>query len=1050
MKKILAIVIVAVVTLSLCFTIYGAEDSRVIHDISPFALKNIESGVLNDFFETNEGWDSDTSKINVTLAEKIKAFPFSPLTDGGSLVVRADNALSGQRYYIEKIYQEPIDLSLYSAVVLSMNCTEVEDANYRVRIEMYSDADMFVFNDGLESEGWNGVFVDISDWEGRLRINKIKIAVSYESESVPSADFEYYIDSIKLSNKGDAYFLASVGAQYYDIVGGTGSYYDGAYVINAVGDELALESTNFAYKNMGNANSLKVDFYTNGLCQGIRLFVKRGENEYSEEDYRSVNVSKNYCSAYLSLEGDNIREIRLMFEGVKMDTVEVYGISPFSSYLNKEKNGIEIDTCVINSGTEQIIIRGSVNRDTIDNVGGEVCLFANELCDDINNESLLTVEPLAKTNVSSGDFIFRIDYGDEKDARAFLCKKYTAALKINGVYTDISNAKCITNPENFIKEDITAPPKRSGKGVRGTSISFMQEVGASDTAIWVDIGKFFETEENGSGKFECGGNLFYYNTEYFDALSAMIKNYAEKNIDITVVFVVSDTGNDALNRVLIHKDAELNSEFCAFNTVDRQGLMYLRAITEFFASRYCANNEITRIIFGDQVANSKSNYNMGNKNLVEFVSSYANGLRTVYNAAKSYSPYVEVYTFIDSNWNRGLPFDFQIRYDNKAFLDSLDGYIGSMGDIAWGVAHNPYPNYKEDYFSYEDAELKVEYFADRVGFKNIGVIVDYLKSTALLYNNTSRDYIIIEKSMFANMSEQEITADYVYNCYRALNTLVSAYITDRSCNYNNAMKYVDTSLSMTASSFVSEMLGVATWESVIQGFSNKNIVRRNITSGIIMFSEPEVKGKIGLSDFSSSNDGWKRYGFTERLTAGYTFSDEENLLSLALGNVPEGESRGIIKKFDVPLDMSKSPILHFGVNIASLPTNVNNSQITVSLTAGNDVYEMTGSVKKAVWTEVYCDFSAFSGIGKVDTIEILFRAEENYYDSPQTFISSIECLSRDYTNSQLLEFNNSVSDGSESVLKLKNYLYFVLSITIVISLVALVWRRTAKQKNKKV
>ncbi|MBQ4273048.1 MAG: hypothetical protein IJB95_05320, partial [Clostridia bacterium] len=99
------------------------------------------------------------------------------------------------------------------------------------------------------------------------------------------------------------------------------------------------------------------------------------------------------------------------------------------------------------------------------------------------------------------------------------------------------------------------------------------------------------------------------------------------------------------------------------------------------------------------------------------------------------------------------------------------------------------------------------------------------------------------------------------------------------------MKYVDTNLSMTASGFAAEMFGVATWESVIEGFSNKNIVRTNITSGRIMFTQPEVKGKIGVSDFSMSNDGWKRYGFTERLTSGYTFSDKNGLISLTLGNV---------------------------------------------------------------------------------------------------------------------------------------------------------------------
>ncbi len=1048
MKKILAVITTVIIFFVLCFTVNGEEDySRVIHDISPFALKTAESGMLNVFSETNEGWDSDMDGVNVTLSEKIPTFPYEPLTGGGCLIVRANNALSGERIYIEKTYSEPLDLLSYDVIMLSVNCTRVENSKYRIRAELYSDADILVFSDEIKSSGWNGVFIDVSEWEDRQRINKIRISVSYESPSVPSSDFEYYIDSITLSDNADAYFFASLGAQYYDITGGKSSYSGGINTVNGVGDELRLDSKNFAYKNMGDANSLRVDFYTEGLCQNVRLLVKRGENEYREESFKAVNISKSFGTVYLSLGGDNIQEISLIFEGVKLETVQLYGISPYSAYIEGEHDGVGIDTCVLNAGTEEIIIRGSVDRDNLTGEGGELYLFANEFCDSITRETLLSAEPIAKANVTSDDFIFRIDYGEKSDARAFLHKKYSVALRVDGEYAAISDSKCVTNPESFVKEEISVPAKRSGKGVSGTSISFMQEVGASDTAVWVDIGKFFESESSGGGKFECGGNLFYYNTKYVNTLNTMIENYAEKDIDVTVIFVVSDTGNEALNRVLIHKDAELDSDYCAYNTSDRQGLMYLRAITEFFASKYCVKNDITRFVFGDSVGNSKKNYNMGSKTLAEFVSSYANGLRTVYNAAKSYSPYVEVYTYIDDNWNRGLPFDLFTRYDNKAFLDSLNSCISSMGDIAWGLAHNPYPINIQDYFSYEDTELKNEYFSDRAGFKNIEVVVNYLKTAELGYNNFVRDYIIIEKSNFSAMSEENVTADYIYSCYRALNTAVSAYITDRSCNYNDAMKYVDTNLSMTASGFVSEILGVATWESVIDGFLNKNIVRRNISSGKIMLTRPDVKGKIEFSRFSEGAAGWKRYGFTERLTAGYNFSGKSDLLSVSLGNIPEGEARGVVKKFATPYDMSRSPILHFELNIASLPTNVNYAEITVVLTSGNDIYELTGRVKEAVWTEIYCDFSAFSGIGRVDSMQILFNADENYYDSPQAIISSVEALSQEYSDEELLEFNAPPSNGNEAIMQIRRYLYPILTVVISVALVLLLWRRTAKIKR---
>ena len=151
----------------------------------------------------------------------------------------------------------------------------------------------------------------------------------------------------------------------------------------------------------------------------------------------------------------------------------------------------------------------------------------------------------------------------------------------------------------------------------------------------------------------------------------MIKNFSEKDIDVTLVFVVSDTSNEAMNRILIHRDANLSATYCAANTADRQGLVYLRAITEFFAGRYAENNMVTRFVFGECVANNTRYYNMGEKTLSRFTEEYSRGFRTVFNAVRSYSPYVKVYTFIDGVWNRGLAFDNSVRFDNKAFLDAF-------------------------------------------------------------------------------------------------------------------------------------------------------------------------------------------------------------------------------------------------------------------------------------------------------------------------------------------------------------------------------------------
>ncbi len=1049
MKKRIIFICVIILMFSLNFAVKAEKDySQTVNDISPFVLKNNISETLNGFTETNEGWDSESILSNVTLGETIDTFPYKPLTDEGCLIVRTQDAKSLQRNYISKTFVTPLDLSAYNSAILSVNCTQLyEECKCFFIIEMYSNDDIFITSENIESGGWNGVVVDISEWKGRSSVNRIRISVGYESEKIPEAFFEYYIDSIALSSKTNLINRLLFSADGYSLTGGTGGVSNGVFEISANGDEFLLESDDFAYDTIEPANCIRVDFKTNGVCRRVSLQARGSEGTFAEESYYELSNS-GYSTVYLPLKAEGIKEIRLCFEGSNLGIVQIYGIIPDSTYVSKAYGIGNVDTCAVNANTGEIIIKGSLNRESFQKYrGNDIYLFSNDLCDSITPEILSSGESIEKSVITSEDFIFRVKYSRTDDARLFLYKKYTVAVESGNGFEIVSSPKCITNPENYVKNASRPTGYSTGKGIYGESIAFMQEVGASDTVVWVDIGKFFLRDITAGSKFECGGKLYYYNSEYYSAVDIMIKNFAEKNIDVTLVFVISDTGNEALNRMLIHRDADLNARYCAYNTSDRQGLMYLRAISEFFARKYSVDYSVTRFVFGDNVAMSSVGYNMGNKTLEEFVFEYANGLRIVYNAVKSYAPYVEVYTYLDDSWNRKLPFDLYTRFDNKAFLDALNRCYLDSGNVEWGIVQNLYPEGRQNYSSYNDSTLSAQEPSDRVSFKNIGIVTDYLKNSQSMYNGFVRDYVIIEKTNYTNLPNQNITADYVYNCYKALNTAVSAYITDRNCNYNDAMKYIDTSLSLTASSFVSDVLGVATWDSIIDGFSDNNIAKKRITSGSFSLTKPATKGSIGFADFSSGTDGWKRYGFTEKMTAGSSMSGRDSLLSLYFGNVPEGETRGIVKEFDHSLDLSVTPILHFGINVASLPTNVNYVGLTVVITAGNDIYELTGRVKEATWLEIYCDFSSFSGINRVDSIKILFHAEENFYDSPQALITSIESMSSEYNSQQLNDIFNPVLSEDKWIETVKMYAYPVFITLSVLCMCVFIYRRTAK-KNK--
>ena len=1019
--------------------------------ISPFVLKNVSYKTLNSFSETNEGWDAADGSFDVTLSEQISTPPYIPLTDDGCLIARITAPQANKKYYITKSFDTPYDLSAAKHIIISANCSEINGGNVTVTLELHSEKDVFTVTESLTPASWSCITADISGWADRSDVYKINIAFSLDRVPSAATAFEYYVDSIMLSDKTNAASCIAYSADGYTSSGNNVNVTPAGMAVTSKDatslNAITITSSGFIFRDMAEANSLKVDFKTNGTCNTVKLFVQSADGKFTEKAAVPTANSTGNTTVYLPLSGKVPREIRITFEGARLSEAVIYSITPFSMYTDTE-TGI-VDTCAVTPTSDEILIKGKFDRSKYTDLGdGYVYLFANEFCDKITDKTLSNYAPVEKHRITSDEFIFRHKYRGVSDSREGLFKKYTVALKNDSGYVMLDTPKYVTNPEAIVPESDQSTFKGSGKGVYGESISFMQEMGVSDTVITVDMGKFFASETATGNKYELGGNVFYYNTSYIDSIDTAIKNYSEKNINVTLEFVISHTGKDSLNKVLIHKDADINAEYCAFNTSDRQGLMYFRAFCTFFAERYCADSSVNRFVLGNAVSDSSQYYNMGKKTLEAFTEQYSSALRTLYNTARSYSSSAEVYVGISPLWNKGTPFDLYTQYDAKAFLDSLNACITSGGNVDWGVSINPYPKNTIDYSSYNDSSLGSSFFSSRVGFRNLDVLTSYLETRKLLYNSAIRNVIIIENAAFSEFTDEMITADYVYNCYKALNSPVVAYITNRSCNYNNAMKYVDTTLSLTACGFATDVLGLAAWENIIDGFSAKNIERIKITTDDIRLTKPEIKGSIVFSDFASGTDGWKRYGFTEKTTAGSAFSGKTELLSIHLGNFSEGESRGLVKVFDTPYDLRDTPVLHFGINVASLPSNSTYANLKIIFTSNNEVFELEGKIDEAVWTDVYCDLSKFRGISSIDSIKILFYADENYYDSPQALITSIRAYSTKYDDSQLEQLLNPVAPEAELVRSLRKYLYPILSVTLIGASLLLLYRRTAKKPKK--
>ncbi len=982
------------------------DNATVVNNISPFALEKNMSKTLNSFSETSEGWDCIDKGVDVTLSETISSAPYYPLTKDGCLTVRNKNALSGKWSYSSKTYTTPLDLSSYNSLFISANCLPVEDSTYDIIVHLYSNNNVFTAEQSISPSSWNGVFVDISKWNERSSITQIRIGVKYTSSTVGDAFFEYYIDSIMLSENENVVKSVLFLSENYTAIGCTVGYADEKMILNVNSITAHIEATNLSYDNFGDANTLKVTFDTKGKCSGVRLFVRINSTDYKEESYASINnTAEGIKTCYLPITSQDIDGIMLVFENLETDQISIHGITPYSMNVANDSSSLgQIDTCAINISSNEILIMGKINNTYIDTYSGkELLLFEQNLYDDSTEETLSQINSTLKSTVSSGDFIFRIKCNKKEELKAYLYKKYTVAIKTEEKYMVLDSPKCITNPEILSEQTNILSKKTSGKGQYGSSLSFMQENMIPETCLTVDIGKFFSPSANSGTKFECGGSVFYYDPQYIEQLDSVLLPYAQKGIKVSLIITLTDTGNDSLNKILVHPDSQNDAEHLAYNPKSRTSLLYLRAFCEFFAQRYCIENPcVTRIVFGYAVGNSYNNYNMGKKTLTEFSNDYVTAFLTVNSAVRSISGNTEIYTHIDNNWDMNLPFDFYYRFDNSAFLQALNACISEYGNINWGIMLEPYPEKQKNYLAFKDTSLTKEIDSDLITFSNLEILNMFLSRSELLFNNAPRNFAIIEKTNFSDLDEITLAADYAYNYYKAMNLSASAYITDRNCNYKNIIKHIDSSLSLDTTRFALELIGEKTWEEAISNFSTEKIIKNTYAYSEFTPYLSDKKGSIDISYFSYDTDRWNGYGISEELTAEKEMSDRSDLLSVKLGQIPAGELRGIVKKFDSPFDMSLIPLLNFDVNIASLPPDTDTARLTVIITSENNVTEFSGIIQKAVWTEIYCDLSSFSGIEKVDSISILLSSKSGEaFDDPQLFISTIRGVSLEHSEEYL-------------------------------------------------
>lgn len=995
----------------------------VIPDISESLITSqLDFRIDNFNSESISGWQANQNVQSLSVTQSIAPYPFSPFEGNGCLSVQSSPAILNGWRRVTKTYNIPYNLSESNVFFIAVNLPDLADT-YDVMLIMDGYTSTAT---GCKPGTWNGIFFDISNYDNKSEITSFTIAVRYNSEINYNSEYVYYIDMVGgFRNLNIVNAIKYLSSDYYTS-GGTLLTGENYMTLEVIDENPYIETYSFNPEilNDSKINSIKIKLKNNSDCQAISFFYTTSRNPSFSQERSYIIAAENNGdtqTCYFPLSSGSIDQIRILFNGATTGDIEIYSITPSSSYIPLASGYGTVDECTIGANKRAINISGTLTEDAYNDFRGMYLelytLDINEPPENIFNRNL---NPIAQVRVDRS-FVFSVPLDDNK---TLISSKFIVIVNTGSEKIFIDMPKYITNPEILAANKYTNPKSNIKKGMN-SPVTEAQILGVKHTYLTININNLITLDET-AYQHVVDGYTYYFSNDYINSLDNTLIKYQKANIGVTVILNLKSSSDDTLNEILIHPDADYNRivNGYAFNTSNPDGVRYLRAVFDFFARRYSSddvtNGRIANYVIGNKVGLAYLNYNMGEKTLFEFVEIYASAVRLAYNTIKSISSAPNIYISLDYTWDEDLPASNLLRYDNRVLLDTLSAYIKSRGDINWNLVFDPYPHNRSDvYTPWNDDNAADSFDSSIITARNIEALCRYMARPQLSYtiNATPRSIIIIEQSALpAGSSEPDInnyTAGYIYTFYK-INmracSLIESYIINRNNEdeFKNLIKYIDTDMSFNVTDSAKTIIGVSDWSDAINNYDTSLIVRRNVIEN--QWTDVLPNNIIGTAelwkfDNTADSDGWQTAEYCESVTSGSQFFDRSSLLKAQLNKASLfNEYRGIENILPFATDLSHAPYLSFDVQISMLPTNVTDVELLLFVQAGDNYILSSGKIITGNVNQIVLDMTEFVGVKSIDHIKIWLRGIDGQIDigEPVIFISDVIIHSLEYTTEYII------------------------------------------------
>ncbi|WP_057987086.1 DUF5722 domain-containing protein [Lederbergia galactosidilytica] len=983
--------------------------------------------VINDFNTPEQAtqWKPGENTKEINYATSMAQ---GPVYEGAGVLEQVPEDV--KVYEWRTIYREldkPLDLSEYNYFALAANSWAWQSVDYFLKIRLYSGDDVFESITKMNPNTWNPLFLNIKDWENRDSITKIDISFlqNFDLEGVAPGDPGYdswngrfQIDYIVATNILDLEFSVDGETEGFMAQNGRLHVQDGALHYEISDQNTYLESPRLL-QNLSVADTLVVPMQNTTDAQQVRIsWITDEDPKWDEEKSKVFEIESstefiNYQFSFAS---------NPKWKG----TLEQFRIEPImttpSGSLIIDKFKLDISLNIDDDYQGRIDVSELTNRDSIQ-IGGmvdqqyleanpqaELRLYELQTYEKLDDIADLT--PIAKKEAEA---TFTFDFPLNENGHSRLYSKFVVTLNNQaGEISFVDSPHYITNPEKLAENDYPFPQGKSKKGLQVQMTDDAEELGVSHAAINVSYNSMLYKEHNHPDDtivYDFEGETFYFKENYVRSLDSSIKSLSDNNNVVSLILILyNEMDPDSPNEHLIHPDAESGGTVYAMNTANSMGVKYYKAITNFLAERYTRTDEkygrAVNFIVGNEVDENQIWNNMGPKLVTEYIKEYAQTLRLTNTIVKSNYENGRVYVSLTHSWDRDIPAGAMWSYDGRDIVDMLLQFIRSEGDIAWNIAYHPYPENLMDPVFWKDPNAGDNFDTDVITFKNLEVLVDYMKQNDHLFDGEMRRIILSEQgfhSLDNSLESQKIQAAAYALAYYKSKFLdgIDSFILHRHVDHKeeyglhlglwtyadvgnstpqdkkfiyDVMKYIDTERSLEVTEFAKPIIGIDSWEEMIPNFDPELLAERQLPVAVETGVVKKQWHKKKIADFDDGIGLWE--------PADNTRSIDWNIKDSLAGkgslqvnfNTFAKYWRGADIKLDKPIDAEANPYLSLGLKIPNAPKDQLYTA-KVKVYNGENYAEGIYSFKdENEWKQIALNLEKWQGKEAIDRIKVWIQS----------------------------------------------------------------------------